>query len=531
MRPFLYLETLRYLKPVQIWNQVRYRTRTVIRKLTGFSYKFEVECNASHLNFQRWIAKPESVKKGRFQFLNQEKQMLHGINWNDTGHGLLWAYHLNYMDFILQETMTKKDGLAFINEFIHSTGSNPIGIAPYPTSLRGINWIKFLSHHHIAEARINHSLFAQYLILNDTIEYHLYGNHLLENGFSLLFAALYFRHEVFYRKAKKILLKELEEQVLKDGGHFEQSPMYQLIMLDRMLDCLNLLIHNKVFPDQDELIDILKVKISFMLGWVNELSYSDGTLPMFNDSTEGMAPRVAQISEYADRLQVAVRTVKLRESGFRCYNTALYQIRITMGSIMAPYIPGHSHADTFSFDLMVHDKPLIVDTGISTYEKNQRRQYERGTSAHNTVQFRDIDSSLVWGGFRMGRRAFVSRYKETGISYEATHSGYSRFGVRHERGFHFKGDSVRIADSFIGKKGFEGIARFHFHPDVDPVVKGGKVRFSGGQMQFDKADHVSSSPSSYAAGYNQLIKSNVIEVLFHNRLNTVLTFDKLIREK
>ena len=65
----------------------------------------------------------------------------------------------------------------------------------------------------------------------DNIEYHILGNHLLENGFSLFFGAYYFQDEKFYVKAKKILTDELDEQILEDGAHFELSSMYHQIML------------------------------------------------------------------------------------------------------------------------------------------------------------------------------------------------------------------------------------------------------------------------------------------------------------
>ena len=41
------------------------------------------------------------------------------------------------------------------------------------------------------------------------------------------------------RKGKKLLLRELKEQVLNDGMHYERSPMYHLIILERLLDALN----------------------------------------------------------------------------------------------------------------------------------------------------------------------------------------------------------------------------------------------------------------------------------------------------
>ena len=45
------------------------------------------------------------------------------------------------------------------------------------------------------------------------------------------------------------------------------------------------------------------------------------------------------------------------------------------------------------------------DSGTSTYERDSERLRQRGTAAHNTVQLGGVDSSEVWSGFRVGRRA------------------------------------------------------------------------------------------------------------------------------
>ena len=40
---------------------------------------------------------------------------------------------------------------------------------------------------------INQTLYNHYQLLLNNLEYHLLGNHLLENAFSLLFGAYYFQ--------------------------------------------------------------------------------------------------------------------------------------------------------------------------------------------------------------------------------------------------------------------------------------------------------------------------------------------------
>ncbi|MFW6273222.1 MAG: heparinase II/III family protein, partial [bacterium] len=149
--------------------------------------------------------------------------------------------------------MDPKIGGELIENYILNLSNTSTGLEPYPISLRGINWIKFISkfsssHPHIFSPSqlltFSSSLYAQYQILLDNLEYHLMGNHLLENGFSLLFGGFYFKEEELYEKARQIIIEQLKEQILNDGGHFELSPMYHQIILDRLLDCINLVQNN-----------------------------------------------------------------------------------------------------------------------------------------------------------------------------------------------------------------------------------------------------------------------------------------------
>ena len=166
-----------------------------------------------------------------------------------------------------------EEGLFLIRDYIQKEKYLKDGKEAYPISLRGINWIKFLSKHSISDRQINEVLYNHYQLLLHNLEYHLLGNHLLENGFSLFFGAYYFRDETMYSKAVLILKEELKEQILSDGAHFELSPMYHQILLNRTLDCiyfseLNLWKH-------DELDSVLKEKASKMLAWLREVTFSN----------------------------------------------------------------------------------------------------------------------------------------------------------------------------------------------------------------------------------------------------------------
>ncbi|MGH9158333.1 MAG: heparinase II/III family protein [Acidimicrobiales bacterium] len=59
-------------------------------------------------------------------------------------------------------------------------------------------------------------------------------------------------------------------------------------------------------------------------------------------------------------------------------------------------LPAHSHADCLSFEFAVDGRRLIVDTGTSTYRAGPRRDQERSTAAHNTVEIDGEGPSHFW---------------------------------------------------------------------------------------------------------------------------------------
>ena len=508
--------TIRYLKAKQIYYRLYYLLRNRYRGMRKFSYPLHTEAAGHPLNLQKSIDAPASFERGQFRFLNRAKRFDDEIDWNFPDYGKLWTYNLNYFDFLHQPAMGREEGLGLIEVYIGHMDGVKDGLEPFPISLRGINWIKFLSKHDIRNQTVDASLRAQYAILMDNLEYHLLGNHLLENGFSLLFGAYYFRDESLYAKAKEILTKELHEQVLDDGAHFELSPMYHQIMLFRVLDCINLVKNNEW--KARELLGLLSDKASVMLGWLENITFPDGTTPLLNDSAYGIAPEPSQLTEYGASLGIETRNLPLSASGYRVRETDRYKIIVDVGNIGPDYIPGHAHSDTFSFVLYAGGKPLIVDTGTSTYETNERRTAERGTAAHNTVMLDGLEQSEVWGGFRVARRARVYDLTEDEASIKARHDGYrSRLGAIHERKFVFNENSIKITDNIVSGRSHDARFRIHFHPDIEPRIEKNRIVCGDAAVIVTNAD-ITLSHYLYAPEFNTLKKASVLEMSFKKEM-------------
>lgn len=290
----LLFNTVKYLKLKQIYFRLYYFTRARYRKVSGFKYEFLKGSNSTTLKLSTSIEnKYSNVKNNKFSFLNLSKKFDNDIDWNYDKYGKLWTYNLTYFEYLKE-----KEDIQLIYDFCEKIEDIQDGLEPFPISLRGLSWIKYLTYHNIKDKKIDDSLYAQYYILLDNLEYHLLGNHLLENGFSLLFGAYYFRDERLYKKAVEILRVELEEQILDDGGHFELSPMYHQIMLFRVLDCINL-VQNNNYKNQ-ELLELLIDKAKLMLSWLKNISYENGDIPLLNDSANCIAPTSNELFKYAN---------------------------------------------------------------------------------------------------------------------------------------------------------------------------------------------------------------------------------------
>ena len=490
-------------------------------KLFKKDYNFELKNDTIPLKWiDHYTYQDSYLQNNTFQFLNIKHLFNNEIDWNLNEYGKLWTYNLNYFDFLLQDGITKDQGMILIGDFISNKGRLKDGIEPYPISLRGINWIKFLSIHKVENKSIDSFLYNDYKRLTDNLEYHILGNHLLENGFSLLFAAYYFDDDEYYNIARNIIEEELIEQVLDDGAHFELSSMYHKILLTKLLDCYQLVCTNDNFKD-NALKELLKQKAELMLGFLDEISFNNGAIPLLNDSSDNIALESSVISKYAYRLDLKPNSKSLNESGYRKYFNTNYEVLADIGPIGPDYQPGHAHADTFNIILNVKNNPVLVDPGVTTYEINNIRESERSTEMHNTVTINNKNSSQIWNGFRVGNRANVKILKDKKQEIIAEHDGYKKYEIVHKRSLIYKNDRLIIKDSL--SKFTEGRAFFHLHPGC--LIKRNKNIVTVDNLVsfvFEGQSNITIKEYNYSQGFNKSIRSDKIIVQFKKELKTSL---------
>ena len=510
-----YYHTLKHLKWIQVKYRLLYLLKRKINPTPTFNTKTIKKATGIKMS-QQLYSNQFYLGNNSFEFLNLQQSFDKEIDWNFNEHGKLWTYNLNYFEFLLQAEMTKETGLQLIHDFIKKRKVIKDGMEPFPLALRIVFWIKFLARHQIKDDLIDSALYSQLQHLQKHLEYHLMGNHLLENAFSLLIGGSYFNDRLILKRAGDLLKEQLTEQILKDGAHFELSPMYHNIMLYRMLDVINVL-QNNILKVEDGLVTFLQDKAEVMLSWMVKINFGNGDMPRVNDTAPGVAPDSKSLLEYARRLKLKPASLPLKESGYRKFENETYELLIDVGRVGPDYIPGHAHSDTFNFILHYRQQPLLVDTGISTYEKNARRNWERSTAAHNTVMVGGEEQSEMWGGFRVARRAKVNQLHEVDNQIEASHDGYDRIGAAHSRTFQMSAHELTIEDKVT--TGFVAEAYFHFHPAIKIETNNNSVLGEFGKIEFQNASEVLISPYQYAQGFNKTQTASKVIVKFKELLS------------
>lgn len=509
MNPRLIIQTVCYLKPTQVVFQILNRIHTPGFKIINAPLKL----NFKHLTEP--IPKPDSFVNNKFRFLNIESEF---TGWMDSSKGALWQYNLNYFDFLNQNGISKEDCIQWMECFNKAIAGNHTGLDPYPTALRCINWIKFMvCNPECISQDITDSLYSQLIYLSRRIESHLLGNHILEDAFALTVGASFFNDTKLAGKAQRLIKKELDRQILPDGAHFEQSPMYHAIMLDRLLDCINYL--------NPELFDpgfgpYLRNKAALMLGHLKVIAWNGSEIPLLNDSALGIAPTPDQLSDYASRLGIRPCPTELGECGYRKLHNQHMTAIVDIGNITATYQPGHTHADTFNYELRIDGKPFICDTGISTYQKDGQRQYERSTAAHNTVTMNGMDSSSVWGGFRVASRARVFDIKEQENQVCGSHNGYGNSHI-HTRKFCMTGNGFIIRDCISGP---QTVSNIHFAPDVKILsCSNDRIVTDMAVIEFRNATGINISKDRTSREYNSFCYGMKAQITFSGELTQTIT--------
>lgn len=300
---------------------------------------------------------------------------------------------------------------------------------PYTVSTRAGNWIAALSLLPDAQSEpAVASLRDQLAYLAGNVEDDILGNHVVRNARALALGGAAFGHAPWLEGGVELLARELPEQVLPDGGHYERSPVYHAVVLRDLLE-IEIVTGGK--GDH----------VRRMQRFAADACAPNAVPAPFNDGPRELAPHL-DVPEPRDGASV------FADTGYVFWRAPGAWLAFDCGPPAPPFLPPHAHADCLSFQLWLGGTPAIVDAGTFTYEPGPDRDWFRGTRAHATVQLDGRDQFTLWGAFRAGPMPRVELLEASDGSAAASVQWSS--GPRHTRTIRWSPDAVEVHDRVDG---------------------------------------------------------------------------------
>jgi uncharacterized heparinase superfamily protein len=545
----LYINTIKYLKPSQVVYRVTNKIKRELykRKIlkihtpkiikTNDKMNFEIpnlDFNSEYLG--RFDL--DGIMNNEFEFINIKQKISLDTAWNDNSLQHLWRYNLHYFEFLyklgfqyLNDNKNPKYYEKYKELIVNWIVNNPCpygdGWHPYTISLRITNWIATygvfideIGKDINFRDQMVESIYTQYFYLEKNLEKDVLGNHYFENIKALIAGSVFFGEDHVKSKFIEELLNQLDEQILKDGMHFELSPMYHKIILEDIIKITVWLKNESIYAKLSEYIQkMMNVMYSFEEGF--------GKTPAFNDSTEGISKEYKCLLETCQQEFDLTPEFKsyLDDSGYYILRNDHYKLIFDCGDICPSYLPAHGHCDALSYELSIEGVPILVNSGTYQYESGQWRNYFRKTKAHNTLMIGDNEQSQFWGSFRVANR--ISDIKRSRLNYNelkfVSGSYKTYFGAKHKRFIGEIGENIVLILDQIKPNTNEKVKSYiHLAPNVQVSVSK-TIKINKDNLSFNiipiSAEDVSIEKGWYSKAFNEKEENNHLVLTKNDELD------------
>lgn len=360
------------------------------------------------------------------------------------------------------------------------------------------------------------------------------SNHIVANLLGLYWISIIFRGLdagcVWRGIAETSLEREIQLQILPDGGSFESSVPYHRLVVEMFLSAYALSVQYDC-----PLSDAYRDRLLAALRWIRILRQPNGRLPQVGDADSGRAhiftnygnwdqenmdhllvagAKVLNCPELAEgiecvakaeglffdvsapapyKLSVDQSISVLPDSGLAVLRSAKTYLLISNSIVGTGGFGNHKHNDQLAVEWVLGDQPVLVDGGSYIYTRDpEMRNHFRGTATHNTVMINDTEQNTLipehlFRLYQEGSCGFNDPVEtNAAISIGGWHDAYARLDVPvvHTRDVSVKKSdgSVRITDQLDG--GDEYHSRWHFllHPGITALIVNGEVKL----MQEDR---------------------------------------------
>ncbi len=369
----------------------------------------------------------------------------------------------------------------------------------------------------VARSLVQHLL---YIEANIEFSHLLTSNHYLSDLVGLYCISLFLdgqgmaarRHE--YRQR---IEREMRRQVYEDGGDYEASIGYQVLVTQLFTTALFLMRSEPLTP-----CPAFVERLAMMFRFLNTVATPSGELPQVGDCDDGrtelLVDDLQQMILYPMAERNSLRVPHLLGLGRKLFgegagreddaawyglpetapytasdakprstvtlapNSGIAVLRHGAAELFFFAIPNgifgkgsHTHNDKLSFIMRMGGQEVLCDSGTGCYtrDKAMRNRFRR-TAAHNTLLIDRTEQNRIGASaselFALGNEAAVTPIEcasdSRGWLVRASHSGYRSLGVTHKRTIRVvEGEEAFVLEDEV--KG-EGIHDFEFNLQLAP---------------------------------------------------------------
>lgn len=301
------------------------------------------------------------------------------------------------------------------------------------------------------------------------------------------------------RRATRRLAREIDAQILPDGGHVSRNPRP---IVEFLLDFLPLrqayAARGLTAPPS------LLNAIDRMMPMLRMFRHGDGALALFNGMGVTAPDSLAIALAYDDAH--AQPNVNARHSGYQRMEANGVVVLMDAGAPPPRAFSTDAHAGCLAFEMSDRECRVVVNCGAPEATRADLRLAARSTAAHATLVIQDTSScyfakdngleELIYGQIVDGPRRVTMERAESaqGMWVDASHDGYARrFGLIHARRLALASDGavvagedrLRATTARRGAQEADFTIRFHLHPNVEAQMEGGEavtLRLANGRV-------------------------------------------------
>ncbi|GJD50369.1 FtsZ-localized protein C [Methylobacterium crusticola] len=426
--------------------------------------------------------------------------------WGDALYGFGWLRHLRAAD----SALARSNARAFVQDFMAGRGDEALAQRP-PVVARRL--ISLLCQSPLVLEGADHAFYQAFLkligrsvrLLDRAVRRGARPRDRLGIGVALCYAGLCCEgFDPVLRRGVRLLTRELNRQILPDGGHRSRDPGFSKDLLLDLLPLRQSFLSRDIAPPE-----ALLNAIDRMLPLLRLLRHGDASLGHHNGMGATAADQLATLLIYDGAL--AQPLMHAPHSGYaRLEGAGGTLVVADVGPAPGPAYSAAAGAGCLSFELSCGAQRLVVNCGLPATGQ-EMRALSRTTAAHSTASLAEASSCRFlnppgpgiahplasWLKGRLGPiivrgPAEVAVERGTGPDgtsvLAARHDGYvPTLGLRHERRWRLHPDGALLEgdDGFLrdpaatAARPVEAAIRFHLHPSVRVSREGRAVRLAG----------------------------------------------------